>query len=54
MIPKTKTLERLRENYESWNFELAEEDVKKLKALNRNFRLATMKNFFSEDVDVFD
>jgi diketogulonate reductase-like aldo/keto reductase len=44
----------LKENFDSWSFELAEEDVKKLKALNRNLRICDMKNFFGQEIDPFD
>ncbi|KAI6647353.1 Alcohol dehydrogenase -like [Oopsacas minuta] len=45
LIPKSVTESRLRENFKSINLKLDEDDVKRLKSLDKNLRLYTMKAF---------
>lgn len=54
IIPKTKTIERLKENFDCWNFELVEDDIKKIKALHKNLRIAEFESFFPPEIDIFD
>ncbi len=54
VIPKTKTIERLKENFDSWNIELAEDDMKKLKGLHKSLRIVDFRSFFPQEVDLFD
>jgi diketogulonate reductase-like aldo/keto reductase len=39
VIPKTSHIFRLIENYDSWSIELTEDEMKKIRALNRSFRV---------------
>ena len=38
IIPKSTTIDRLKENLESVSFDLADEEVKKISSLNQNIR----------------
>lgn len=45
MIPKSTNESRLRENFNSLKIQLDQDDVKKIKSLERNLRLHLMKSF---------
>lgn len=53
VIPRTTNQNRLQENYESYLVDLTEDDQKKIKGLNRNFRVcdtsSTIKQFTTFD-----
>jgi len=44
IIPKTATVSRLRENFECGDFEMTEQELKKISSLNRNARACDPKN----------
>ncbi|XP_013421417.1 aldose reductase [Lingula anatina] len=43
-VPKTKTLSRLKENIDIFDFELSGDDMKKLEKLNQNFRVLWLES----------
>jgi diketogulonate reductase-like aldo/keto reductase len=47
VIPRTSNPARLQENYESWTFELGEDDWKKIRPLGRGYRVCDGANLFS-------
>jgi diketogulonate reductase-like aldo/keto reductase len=53
VIPRTTNPVRLIENFESWNFELGEDDWKKIRPLSRGYRVCT-GDFHFKTYSVFD
>lgn len=53
VIPKTSNPARLQENFESWNVELTEEDLKKIRTLSRGYRVCDGASMF-KTFSVFD
>ena len=53
VIPRTANPARLQENYESWTFELGEDDWKKIRPLARGYRVCT-GDFHFRTYSVFD
>ncbi|CAG8645146.1 9723_t:CDS:2, partial [Paraglomus occultum] len=44
VVPKTSKAERLKENINIFNFELSEDDIKRISSLNRNLRFNEIEN----------
>lgn len=53
VYPKTSSIARLQENWESWNFELTEDDMKKIRGITKKLRIADGVNIFKH-YKVFD
>ena len=53
VIPKTSNPVRLQQNFESWNVELTEEDLKKIRNLSRGYRVCDGQSLF-KTFSVFD
>ena len=53
MIPKTSSVNRLIENYESWTVELTDDDMKKMKNIQKNVRVCDGRGLF-KSFSVFD
>lgn len=45
VLNRSSKIDRIKENYESYDFDLSEEDVKKITDLNRDGRIFEPKNF---------
>ncbi|MBA0791620.1 hypothetical protein Gohar_016189, partial [Gossypium harknessii] len=50
VIPKTSKFERLKENFEVFDFELAKEDMDKIKAIDRKYRTNQPAKFWGIDL----
>lgn len=46
IIPKTSHVERLVENFESWTIELTDDDMKKIKNIQKNVRICDGRGLF--------
>ena len=53
MIPKTSSVGRLVENYESWTVELTDEEMKKIKNIQKSVRICDGRGLF-KCFSVFD
>lgn len=53
VIPKTSNVNRLVENYESWTVELTDDDMKKMRNIQKNVRICDGRGFF-KSFAVFD
>ncbi len=53
VIPKTSSVNRLIENYESWTVELTDDDMKKMKNIQKNVRVCDGRGLF-KSFAVFD
>ena len=54
MIPKTSSVKRLIENYESWTVELTDDDMKKMKNIKKNVRVCMEEAFSSPLLSLID
>lgn len=50
VIPKTSNLNRLKENFQVFDFEISEEDMEKMKAADRNYRTNQPAKFWGIDL----
>jgi diketogulonate reductase-like aldo/keto reductase len=50
MIPKTSREERLQENLEVFDFEISDEDMEKIKSIERNYRTNQPAKFWGIDL----
>ncbi len=53
VIPKTSNPARLQQNFQSWNIELTQDDLKKIRTLSRGFRVCDGVSMF-KTFSVFD
>ena len=53
-VIQTDKLECLKEYYDSWNLELTDEEVKKIKGLNKGYRTLLYKEYFRDGIDIFE
>lgn len=52
-VIESSSNEGMKEQFESWNLELNEEDLKKVKGLNKNYRILTYGEFFQDEMNIF-
>ena len=53
VIPKTSNPARLQENWESWTVELTEDDMKKVRNIQKRLRICSGKGMYSH-LKMFD
>lgn len=53
-VIESSNYEVMKQLFESWNFELSEEEQKKIKGLNKNYRVLNYEEYFKDEMNIFE